>query len=670
MHRHLIDFAIAFGMFVGIGPHVAGAQTPRAMTFSDALAVRSLSDARLSPNGQQVVYVVGGADLVTNAAVSDLWMVASVGGSPRRLTTSVKPDFHPEWSPDGQRIAFLSARGDAPPQVYVMSPFGGEAEVLTEAKSGVSDFSWSPDGSRIAFITVQPPSPEEEAKAKEKNDAVVVDQNFKHTRLVVIDVTTRKAAEVVSRDWEVSDPQWSPDGKQIAYTVVPTSRADDNARSDIWVVDLASGSQRKLLENAGPDRSPRWSPDGRHIAYNTREATAPYTAIPRLEILPSSGGASRRVVADGFPYQAGSATWSPDGNTLYFMAQVRATTQLFSVAAAGGSPVQLTNVVGTIAGDPSISRDGTTMAYVSSGLQRPAEVQLSAVRDARNARTLTSHNAATAALALGQGETLVWKSTDGFQVEGLLIYPVGYTPGKRYPTMVLVHGGPTGAWMQSFPSDWYEGAAHVWAGRGWAVFYPNPRGSTGYGEKFQLANIKDWGGGDYRDIQTGVDELVRRGIADPEKLAQSGWSYGGYLTAWTLTQTNRFKAVMVGAGLTNMYSMYGTNDLQTYLEGLFGGDPYQSRAQYDRASAMTYINKASTPTLILHGAVDTRVPVGQAQELYTGLKKMKVPVELVFFPREPHGLGEPRHMLDKLEREYSWFARYVLNEQPAVKTVP
>jgi dipeptidyl aminopeptidase/acylaminoacyl peptidase len=231
---------------------------------------------------------------------------------------------------------------------------------------------------------------------------------------------------------------------------------------------------------------------------------------------------------------------------------------------------------------------------------------------------------------------------------------------------VHVHGGPAGVYANTFPASWGN-YGHVWAGRGWLVFYPNPRGSSGYGERFLLANVRDWGGGDYHDIQTGVDALVAKGLADPARMGQTGWSYGGYMTAWTLTQTDRFKAVMVGAGLTNMYSMYSTNDLQRTLEGYFGAEPWNDFDVYWNRSAMKFIKQARTPTLIMHGAADERVPLGQAQELYMGLKKNGVPVELAVYPREPHGLQEPRHQLDKMTREYAWFARHVLGE-PAAPT--
>jgi dipeptidyl aminopeptidase/acylaminoacyl peptidase len=378
---------------------------------------------------------------------------------------------------------------------------------------------------------------------------------------------------------------------------------------------------------------------------------------PRLNVIASEGGTPRAIISS-FEYQPGAPRWSEDGRTIYFNSPVRTTTQLFTAPAAGGEAKQISKVAGVM-GQATFSRDGAVVAFTRSDLQHPDDVYVAKLPGMVDGVRLTDHNPQARELALGAGEVIRWKSKDGMEIEGVVIYPVGYQQGKRYPTVAFIHGGPSGVWGQSFPSS-YSNFGHVWAGKGWVSFYPNVRGSSSYGEKFLFANINDWGGGDYQDVQTGLDHLVAKGVADPDRLAQSGWSYGGYLTAWTLTQTNRFKAVMVGAGLTNMFSMYSTNDLQRIIEAYFGGEPWNNLAAYQRASAMTYIKQAKTPTLILHGGVDTRVPTGQAQELYMGLRKNGVPVELVFYPREPHGLQEPRHRADKMRREYAWFSKYVL----------
>ena len=308
---------------------------------------------------------------------------------------------------------------------------------------------------------------------------------------------------------------------------------------------------------------------------------------------------------------------------------------------------------------PTFSGDGKVLAFTQTDVEHPSDVYVARDLATFAPQKLTDHNPELREMTLGNGEVIHWKSRDGMEIEGILLYPPGYQPGRRYPTIAFIHGGPSGAWTESFPGNWGN-YGHVYAAKGWVSFYPNPRGSSGYGEKFQLDNLRDWGGGDFRDIQTGLDDLVRRGIADSTKLAQAGWSYGGYMTAWTLTQTNRFKGVMVGAGLTNMFSMYSTNDLQTTLENYFGAEPWNDEPAYRRASAMMFIKQAKTPTLIMHGQQDQRVPIGQAQELYMGLKKNNVPVTLIFYPREGHGLGEPRHQLDKMKREYAFFSKQVL----------
>lgn len=634
------------------------AQQPRRMTFDDVMAMRNVADAQLSPDGKWVAYVVSRIDMKENATDADVWLVSATGGEPVRLTTSRKSDATPRWSPDGKRLAFISAREERP-QLFVISPFGGEAERLTESKTAVRSFQWSPDGRSIAFVADQEPTPEEEKRQKDRDDAIVVDRDFRFARLWILDVDGRSKRMLATGEGVVSDPQWSPDGKRLAYVSTATPRADDGQLTDVFVIETDSGATpRKLVTNPGPDNSPRWSPDGSTIAL--QQGDSGKVRQDRLTVVSAEGG-TPRPVANGFTYNVAQVAWSPDGRSLLFSAPTRTTTQLYVVPAAGGTPRALTNLQGTWNG-LSWSKDGRTMAAAVATLNAPADVHVASLPQGNGTATFrkrTDHNAQLKGIALARSEVITWKSADGKEIEGVLLYPTDHVEGRKVPLLTVVHGGPAGQYNQSFYAS-YQNYGHVWAGEGWAVFYPNFRGSSGYGEEFLRANMKDWGGGDYKDIQSGIDHLVQRGLADPAKLAQTGWSYGGYMTAWTVTQTTRFKAAMVGAGLTDMYSMHSTNDLPGTVEAYFGGEPWDVEQLYRERSAMTHVKKAKTPTLILHGQQDLRVPIGQAQQLYQGLKRNEVPVELVFYPREGHGLSEPRHQLDKMKREHEWITKHTL----------
>jgi dipeptidyl aminopeptidase/acylaminoacyl peptidase len=634
------------------------AQQPRPMTVDDVIGLRAVSDPQLSPDGEWLAYVVTTADVEANTMDPDIWVASTSGArEPFRLTTSPKSDTQPRWSPDGMRIAFVSTREERP-QIFLISPFGGEAEQLTQSKTPVQEFAWSPDGARIAFLADTPQSEEEERRRRQGDDVQIVDQDFTYRRLWLVDLATKEVRELLGGEFQIAEPQWSPDGRSIAYVTTPTPKADDQGLTDVWILELESGHTRKLLENDGPDRAPRWSPDGGSIALLTRDG-AGSLGQTRLIVVPAAGGATRDLT-NAFPYQPSAVTWSPEGHTLFFTAVTRTSAQLYGVAASGGEPQALTAVDGVLS-NASFSADASVVAFTMTTMRQPTEVYVGLSANRFEPVRITDHNPQVRELALGRAELLQWTSADGMEIEGLVLFPADYERGQRYPLIVNVHGGPAGIFSNSFPGSW-SNYGHVWAGNGWVVFYPNPRGSSGYGDEFRLANVRDWGGGDYHDIRTGVDRLVASGVADSDRMGQTGWSYGGYMTAWTITQTSRFRAVMVGAGLTNMVSMYSTNDLQRSLDGYFGGPPWDEAELYWTRSAMSGIKQATTPTLIMHGASDLRVPLGQAQELYMGLRQNGVEVQLAVYPRQGHGLQEPRHQLDKMRREYAWFAERVLAE--------
>jgi dipeptidyl aminopeptidase/acylaminoacyl peptidase len=363
------------------------------------------------------------------------------------------------------------------------------------------------------------------------------------------------------------------------------------------------------------------------------------------------------TLTPAFDSEAGTPIWTNEGKRVMFVTGKRAYNDAFAYDLTSGTYTQLSQK--RTINSTSISKDGRTIAVTMDAPDSAADIYVTDPSFA-NLKRLTNTNPQLAEVQQGETEVVSWKSSDGVEVEGVLLKPVGYEAGKRYPTLVVAHGGPAGAFVNGFRLGGLEGG-QVWAGKGWAVFYPNPRGSSNYGQKTLAANVNDWGGGDFKDIMTGVDALVARGIADPDKLAHIGWSYGGYMTAWTITQTTRYKAAMVGAGLTNMWSMYGTNDIPSVLIAYFGGIPNkQTLPLYLDRSAMSHIDKATTPTLILHGANDERVPTGQAYELYRGLKDRGKATELVFYPREGHGIGEYYHQKDRMQRIYDWVTKYTL----------
>ncbi len=641
----------------------------KTLTVEDIMQIKNVGEPQLSPDGAYVAYVVSRADFNENGYNSDIWLARVDARDSVRLTNSPRRDSHPRWSPDGRKIAFISGR-DGKDQVWMISPFGGEAEKITDAKAGVQSFEWSPDGKRIAFLAREPETEEEERRKKEKDDVIIVEKDQKMAHIWIVGLDTREARQITKGNFNVNDLAWSPDGKALAFSRTSTPKPVDFLTSDIYLISAEGGEPKKLVDMAGSDSSPQWSPDGTAVAFLSKDGKADWLANQYICLIAASGGKPRNLTR-AFDESIKSFRWAADGRTIYFSAGKGVTAQLFSVAAESGEVKQITS------GDKvfshfSFSRDSMRMAFLCQEPSSPPEVCVSAAAEFAPVK-LTSSNPQLAGIALGHTEVVRWQSKDGMEIEGLLIKPVGYERGKRYPLLVYVHGGPSGVFMMAFapqlatspyPIQSEPYPLQVFAGRGYAMLLPNPRGSGNYGEAFRRANYRDWGYGDFNDIMAGVDHLVELGIADPDRLGIMGWSYGGYMTSWTISQTDRLRAASVGAGVTNLYSMYGQTDIPDFMEAHFGARPWDDIEEYERHSAMFFAKNIRTPTLIQHGEKDERVPLAQGQELYAALKKKGVPVEFAVYPRQGHLIMEPKLQRDMLERNLRWFEKWV----PAVES--
>ena len=552
------------------------------------------------------------------------------------------------------QIAFLSSRGkpEAKSQIHFLPMDGGEAWKVFDHKEGIQSFRISPDGRKILFIAQQALSEEEEKKRKAKDDAEVVDEKFRWSHIWVYNMSSKKSVKLTEGDFVVSDARWSPDGKQIAYVRRPNTKNDESWKTDIWITDPASKTSRKLYENPGSDSSPHWSPDGRSIAFSSSPHATTSNMYTKLYVIPVQGG-SPRVYLQDFDRNFGAPLWSPDGKSIYWSTGDKTKTNLFKVNLKDGKERSLDPPQGANRAF-DLSADGNRWVWTHSPGSWPGEVY-AGEEGFSNPVRLSDANSwmRKEKKHIGRVSLIRWENSDGQTIEGVLTYPVDYTEGTKYPLILNPHGGPSGAVIESFnPSNQY------FASNGYMVLQPNFRGSSNYGQEFLNANRKNWGIVDYDDCMTGVDYCLEEGWADPERLICYGWSYGGYMSFWIVTQTDRFKAVSPGAGLPNLYSMYSTTDIPRYLAWYFG-TPWDNEDIYRKHSPIRHVKNVATPVLILHGASDTRVPPTQAVEFYQALKDLGKDVTFVRYPREGHGIREPRHQLDRLRRWLFFFGEHI-----------
>jgi dipeptidyl aminopeptidase/acylaminoacyl peptidase len=624
------------------------------LTSLDLMKTAAVSGPRLSPDGSRVVYSVSETRMEKDKewkSVTQVWVAPTHGSTPRQYTRGEKSASGAEWSPDGKLLAFLSDREkDGERQVWMMMADGGEAWAVTAHKGGVSGFRFSPDGKQLLLSATDQPAKDEEDRKKVKDDTMVIDHDIKMTHLWLWNIEKKDEKRLTEGHFTISDPQWSPDGARISYTTRPTPQADDGNLSEVWVQTIAGGAKWKV--ECGSADLARWSPDGKWLALAGSPDSSSGVTTTYLYLVSANGGAPKQVTGK-FDLSVGTPVWSRDGRTIFFSTNVLEAIEVYGCDVASGAVKQLSQRGGST-GISEISTDGKIVVGTTSGSNRPTEIYVAGA-DLGGLNLLTDHNAWLKDYALGATEVVKWKSKDGTEVEGLLTRPVGYTAGTKTPLLLNPHGGPTGASLNS-----WNGTVQVLAANGFTVLQPNFRGSTGKGLAFAQANKNTWGKGDYEDCMTGVDAMIASGLADSDRLGAFGWSYGGYMTFWILTQTDRFKAVSPGAGLSNIYSMYSQTDIHRYLQWFYTDKaPWQAEELYWDRSPMKYVNNVKTPTMIMHGQVDTRVPIAQAEEFYQALKERQVPVEFVVYPRENHGFTEPRHQMDRVRRYVRFFAKYL-----------
>jgi dipeptidyl aminopeptidase/acylaminoacyl peptidase len=632
----------------------------RTLTLDDVFALENIYDLAISPDGRYVAYVVsrGYTEGEHKTPASKVWLAAADKSSePRQFTYGPHADTFPRWRPDGRTLAFLSDREKAgTQQIFLMPSDGGEARQLTSAKGGVQSFKWSADGKAIAYLAPDADSEEEEQRKKDKDDAEHVDHDYKFVRLWVVDLAGGEPRPITPPEYQVQSYAWlGPDAWAITTSRTPNADEFVNA----WpVLRVAENTPAETLwQGRFAAHSLASTPDGRRLAWLHDGMDSGGWTGEVWALLPDQ---EPQCLLDDLDGSVNSLGCLPGGEALFLTATAHTRSLLARLSLNGGALEPLLEDYTLLEGSGdtpgvSFSDDGHYACLIEDGTH-PLDVWVGEL--GQEPRRLTHHNAHLADVALGAAETIRWQAADGLEIEGVLIYPSGYEPGRRYPLALHYHGGPNWQWRESFMASWHNWGQFL-AARGYVVLAPNPRGSTGRGNTFAAANRRGWGLGDLQDVLAGVDHLVELGLADPERLGVGGWSYGGFLTAWTIGHTDRFKAAVVGAGVTDLLSFQAA-DIPSWLpRAQMLADPWEDPEVYLRCSPISYAGQMVTPTLIPHGADDQRVRLGQGRELYNALRRRGVAVEMVVYPREAHAIMERHHQRDLLTRVADWFDRYL-----------
>ncbi len=649
-------------IFTFVGIVLAGQQASAAegWTADEILTYNWIYQTTISADGEWAAVTVRNLAEKDGKSVfrAQVWVVSRTEKKARQFTRGESSASSPAFSPDGQQLAFLSKRGEeAESQVWVLSMAGGEAMQFTHAKSGVNAFKWSPNGRQLAYTMGDTLSEQEEDDREAGKDMQVLDTNHKYSHLYVISASedAKPAKRLTKGNFEVSSFDWSPDGKTIAFEHQMTPGIDDWPSSDISTVPAQGGKVKSLVTGKGYDGGPLYSPDGKWIAFISDGGSARWAGEGRINVVSAKGGKVKALAATPNEEAGGPAGWSSDGKTVYAGDTERALGKLYALP-ANGSDASVVTTGSDHYSNFAMTPDGAQMVFLAQTSDKPAELHTSAVA-AFSPVPVTQLNGDYPLHTFGKTEVIQWTSNDGTPIEGLLTYPVGYKKGRKYPLILSVHGGPAGVYTQGFTAAMPYTPLQLWAQAGYAILRPNPRGSSGYGKEFRFANYGDWGFGDYEDLMTGVDKVIDMGVTTEEQLTVTGYSYGGFMTSWIVTQTKRFKAASIGAGVMNLASFNGTADIPSFIPDYFDGEIWERDEVYRKHSPLYQVKGVTTPTQIIHGEADVRVPLSQGTEFYVALKRLGVETEMIVYPRARHRYltWEPEHFVDYYAQVINWF---------------
>ena len=644
----------------------ATAQTRHVPTIDELLTLQTVGAVQISPDSKWVAYTVGYGDFKQDAFVNQIWLADVNSGRAFQVTRGDKSSNTPRWSPDGAWLAFLSNRVEDKNQIFVINPLGGESIQLTKSETAINNFAWSDDGKSIAYLATEPAPPVSKERKDYFGDFEVVRKEYNFSHIWTLNVGDALNAPVVGKqrtrkkDFSVDSLSWSPDGSKIAFSATINPDLIQGVTSDIYVLNLTDDSVRKIVSQPGPDNGPRWSPDGKQIVFASAMGRVPsFATNTQLAVISAEGGTPRSIT-ENFDESAGLIDWKPDG--IYFNALQKTSAHLFRLDPATGTITRISAPDNLLAGGFSLSRDAQQIAFSASSPTTLSEVFVTRASKFEP-RPLTKLTEQTNNLTLGTRELVTWKSTDGTDIEGVLIKPADFDPAKKYPLLCIIHGGPTGVDRPSLLSpDSRTYPADIWAARGALILKVNYRGSAGYGEKFRRLNVRNLGVGDAWDVISGVDSLISKGWVDRDRVACMGWSQGGYISAFLTASSDRFAAISVGAGISDWATYYYNTDITPFTINYLGDNPVNDPAIYQKTSPVSYIKKARTPTLIQHGELDRRVPIANAYQLRQALEDRGVKVEMIVYKGFGHGITKPKAQRAVMQHNLGWFNHYIFND--------